>query len=208
MYYLLTQPADLRRLKEELYSAIKDPNHLPPMATIESLPFLTACIKECLRVSNGVSTRLPRISPQDPVLFEAKVPGSSDSKQYVIPPGTPMSMTGLLIHSDESIFPDPMSFTPQRWLDDPHLGKYLVPFSRGTRQCIGMNLAYAEIYLTLAGIFRQYGSKEVKMEGDLGYFELYQTDDRDVKIIADGLVPLVYKESKGIRIVVQTWDSS
>lgn len=35
------------------------------------------------------------------------------------------------------------------------LSKYVVSFSKGSRQCIGMNLAYAELYIGLATIFRR-----------------------------------------------------
>lgn len=35
-------------------------------------------------------------------------------------------------------FPDPLVFTPERWLvEDNRLDKYLMPFSRGTRGCLG-----------------------------------------------------------------------
>ena len=57
----------------------------------------------------------------------------------LIQPQTPVSMTGSLIHDNPSIFPDPRSFKPERWLQsESGLHKYLVPFSRGTRQCLGM----------------------------------------------------------------------
>ena len=113
-------------------------------------------------------------------------------------------MTGMLIHFDATVFPEPLVFNPDRWLDTPGLEKYLVPFSRGTRQCIGINLAYAEIYVTLAMIFRSYGSAGVRFDGDKGYLELFDTEwARDVEIVGDGITPLNRKGSKGIRIQVK-----
>lgn len=46
-------------------------------------------------------------------------------------------MTAMLIHSPETFIPD-------RWLDgdnkvDNRVQKYLTPFSKGTRQCVGTN---------------------------------------------------------------------
>lgn len=58
-------------------------------------------------------------------------------------------MTSLLQHKDPSIFPNPEKFGPDHWLNNKTLEKYLVPFSKGTRQCLGINLATAEIYLPL-----------------------------------------------------------
>ena len=58
---------------------------------------------------------------------------------------TPVSMTGSFMHDNPSIFPDPRSFRPERWLQSKdRLQKYLVPFSRGTRQCLGMK--YVAVY--------------------------------------------------------------
>jgi cytochrome P450 len=202
LFSLLTQPDVLYRLKKELKDAIPDPAHLPPLAAIEQLPYLSACIKEGLRLSNGVSCRLQRIDPDNPIVFTDRM--RNKGKQYVLPSGTPLSMTGMLIHMDSTYFPDPLAFNPDRWLENPGLEKYLVAFSRGTRQCIGINLAYAEIYVTLAMIFRRYGSAEVKMDDDKGYLELYDTEwHRDLEIVGDGVTPLNRPESKGVRILVK-----
>lgn len=202
LFCLLTQPAVLRQLKKELKNAIPDPAHLPALATIEQLPYLSACIKEGLRLSNGVSTRLQRIDPDNPIIFTDST--RNKGKQYVLPSGTPVSMTGMLVHYDSNYYPEPLVFNPDRWLQNPGLEKYLVPFSRGTRQCIGINLAYAELYVTLAIIFRSYGSPEVRMEGDKGYLELYDTEwHRDLEIVGDGVTPLNRPESKGVRIYVR-----
>ena len=79
-----------------------------------------------------------------------------------------------------------------------------MPFSRGTRQCIGINLAYAEIYLTLAMVFRSYGGagKEERMKGDLGGLELFDTEwARDSEAAGDGGAPLT-KGGRGVRVRV------
>jgi cytochrome P450 len=201
-YCFLTQPDVLKRLREELQTAIPNPSRLPPLATLEQLPYLRSCIKEALRLSNGVSSRLQRIDPEKPILFTDKV--MNKGKPYLLPPGTPISMTGMLMHTDPEVFEEPDVFNPQRWLDHPGLEKYLVPFARGSRQCIGMDLAYAELYVALALIFRLYGSKEVKMDGDQGYLELYDTEfERDIEIVGDGITPLNRKESKGLRVRIR-----
>jgi len=86
------------------------------------------------------------------------------------------------MHRNEDIFPNPNNFNPDRWLNPTtarKLDKYLVPFSKGSRQCIGMpyvfltqifsssflvknlltnksSLAYCEIYVSLGTLFRRY----------------------------------------------------
>lgn len=176
-------------------SAIPSPSTSVPVATLEQLPYLTAIIREGLRLSNGVSSRLQRIAPSEDLVYT-----TPSKKVYTIPRGTPVGMTGMLMHYDPSLFAEPNSFRPERWTENPGLEKFLVPFSRGSRHCIGINLAYAELYLALATVFRVWGSKECK--GEKGYLELWETDDRDWEIVGDGITPLVWKGSKGIRVKV------
>jgi cytochrome P450 len=61
-------------------------------------------------------------------------------------------MSTPLIHLNPQIFPDPLSFQPERFLEKPRLKRYLMSFSQGSRQCLGMQLAYAELYLVLSGV--------------------------------------------------------
>ncbi len=45
------------------------------------------------------------------------------------------------MHRNPDAFPDPETFNPERWTDAAaakKLEKFLVPFSKGSRQCIGM----------------------------------------------------------------------
>lgn len=79
-------------------------------------------------------------------------------------------------------------------------------FSKGSRNCLGINLAYAEIYLCVAAIFRRFGSggqDSVREEGDEGVLELYETSLKDLETAADFVVPVPVKESEGIRIKVK-----
>lgn len=196
-YHLLTLPSVLRKLKAELATAIPESGAYVPLATLEQLPYLTACVQEGLRLSCGVSSRLQRVCPDEQLVFK------DGKKEWIIPVNTPVGMTSLLMHYDESVFPDPTSFRPERWLENPRLDKYLIAFSRGSRQCIGINLAYAEIYLGLATIFGRFGSVDVRGEKDVGILELFDTDEKDVEIVGDGITPLVARESQGIRVKVR-----
>jgi cytochrome P450 len=58
------------------------------------------------------------------------------------------------------IFPDPLAFDPERWLCDDETyrtrDKSMLSFSRGSRSCIGMNLAIATLHLTVAHMFRRF----------------------------------------------------
>ncbi|KAL2060745.1 hypothetical protein VTL71DRAFT_9387, partial [Oculimacula yallundae] len=197
VFYLLSQPETLKKLKTELRTVLKGPASDIKLASLEQLPYLTGCVQECIRLSYGVCTRLQRIAPDETLTF-------NDGKQdWYIPPGTPVGMTSVLVHHDESVFPDSKKFLPERWIDRPHLDKYLVSFTKGTRICIGINLAYAELYLGLARIFRAYGSVEVREEGDAGWLELFETTADDVELTKDVFIPVGRDGSKGIRIIAK-----
>lgn len=181
-YFILANPDVHAKLKAELKQAIPNPSSIPSLAALEELPYLHAVVQEVHRFSHGVLGRLERVSPDKIIQY----------KDWVIPAGTPVAMTSLLQHRDPSKFPNPMKFDPDRWLnqsDDQRLEKYLVPFSKGTRQCMGINLATAEIYLALAIVFRRFN------------MELYETTERDAEIVHDFFIPHGHHDSKGVRIV-------
>lgn len=196
VFFLISQPETLSKLKAELRGALQGPATPVTIAALEQLPYLTGCIQECLRLSYGASTRLQRIAPDETLSF------NDGKKEWLIPPGTPVGMTSFIVHHDESIFPDSFKFVPERWVENPRLDKYMVSFTKGSRQCVGMNLAYAELYLVLARLFRSYGSKDVKGDDDIGYLSLFETTVEDVELKRDFFLPLTRLGSEGVRIQV------
>lgn len=200
IYHLLSEPGYLTKFKQELLT-IKDVPQDSLSAAMESLPLFNAMIQEGLRLSHGVVSRLTRIAPDEDLI----VPATDKSKEWRIPANTPISMTQLDMMRNKEVFPSPEKFRPERWIEEPGLSKYQVAFGKGTRQCLGKNLAIVEICLVFAALFSKYGSKDVKMEGDVGYLELFETDESDIICAADAFLPLTKKDSKGVRIRVHKW---
>lgn len=188
VYFILADPAILRRLQAELEEAMPDPGKLPPQHLLERLTYLNAVYKEGCRINDGASSRLARIAPDQDLRY----------KHYVIPRGTSVSMSTYIQHRDTTLFPDPEKFDPERWLQQPddsssnRLERYLVNFCKGGRNCLGMSLARAEIFLTLAALFRRFD------------MELVDTiRERDVDMMHDFFVPHASLESKGIKVMVK-----
>ena len=183
-FHLPVNPEILSKLKTELASAMPIAGRLASLQELEKLPYLSAVISEGLRISHSVSSRLSRVSPENPIMIG----------KHEIPPRTPVSMTSVLVHENPDIFPEPRQFKPERWLQgnsNGRLDRYLVPFSKGTRACLGINLAYAEMYLTLAAVFHRF---------DL---ELYETTREDIEVTHDFFNPSVKLDSKGVRALVK-----
>lgn len=112
------------------------------------------------------------------------------------------------IHLNPNIFSDPLSFHPERFLENPRLKRYLMSFSQGSRQCLGMQLAYAELYLVLSGVWRRFGGPLGTDSGPIpreqgGRMELFETDKRDIEMEYDLFVPYGKKDSQGIRILIK-----
>ena len=184
-YHILANPPILSRLLVELEAAIPDPTLSTPLTSIETLPYLSAVINEGLRLSYGTVQRLMRVHPDKALRLN----------DWVIPPGTPVGMTSIFTHDNPSLFPDPYVFNPDRWLGPEAKGRVqlLQNFGKGTRACVGMNLAYAEIYLTLVKVFRGFGSR----------MRLFETErERDVDVKKDFFAASPSLDSKGVRVLI------
>lgn len=183
----------LKKLKTELRIVFKGSASPVTLATLEQLPYLTGCVQECIRLSYGVCSRLQRIAPEETLIF------NDGKKDGFISSGTPVGMVSVLVHHNESIFLESRKFLSERWIGRPNL----LSFSKRTRICIGINLAYAELYLALARNFMSYGSKDVRLETDAGYLELFETTAWDVELTKDVFILVGRDGSKVVRITVK-----
>jgi hypothetical protein len=66
-----------------------------------------------------------------------------------------------------------------------------------------INLAYSELYLILAGIFRKYDLFDGSGKQTNPTLELFETDRDDVDIKYDLLIPFPKKGSLGVRLRVR-----
>lgn len=130
LFHVYSNTSILQRLRNEIKSTTTGASQPFTVKTLEQLPYLTATLMEGMRLSPAIASRMARVTDKD-LLFD----------KWQIPAGTPVGMTTILMHTDEEIYPDPMSFNPDRWMD-PMTRSVLVskfaPFSKGTRICLGM----------------------------------------------------------------------
>ena len=181
-FHLLADKRKVQTLKRELRTFGCNGNQSMKFQDLQKLPYLSAVISEGLRISSSISGRLPRINPT----------AATKYRSYTIPAGTAISMSIRDVHFDESIFPDAHTFKPERWLGDEGrvLEKYLVPFGKGPRSCVGMNLALAELYLVIATLFRKFDMR------------LHGTTEKDMVTMHDFFSSFGSADSKGLRVVV------
>ncbi|KAI0849536.1 trichodiene oxygenase [Daldinia vernicosa] len=169
MFYLLNDKTGLKKLRDELSTLPFQPENEYPMSQLERLPYLAGVVQESLRLSSPVG-RLPRVSVDEPLQYH----------EYIIPRGTPVSQSAYFVHNDPEIYPNPDSFDPGRWIkaaeENFPLHKYLVNFTKGTRQCIGIPLVSAEIHITIARLVSTFD------------MDLYKTTMESVEIHHDRFV--------------------
>jgi hypothetical protein len=130
-FFVVSNPDIYRTLTAELKAALPGRTANLDYLTLEKLPYLTAVIKEGLRFSYGVPGRLPRVIETPKATFNG----------HTVPRGTIVGMSSWMMHRNPIIWPEPDTFSPERWLDPDKarkLEKYLVAFTKGSRQCIGM----------------------------------------------------------------------
>lgn len=153
-YHVMSNPSIYKKLREELTQAFPNANQEIKYIELEKLPYLTGVIKEGLRLSFGVPGRLSRVVP----------PGGATFNGYFIAGGCCVGMSSWLMHRNPDIFPDPDKFDPERWTNITRYRESergIVAFGRGSRQCVGMPLAYAELYVTLGSLFHAFDGLEV-----------------------------------------------
>ncbi len=74
---------------------------------------------------------------------------------YVVPSGTPIVMSILLVHHREDLYPDPFAYRPERWMNRKPGTYEWIPFGGGTRRCLGAALAMAEQRVVLEAMARR-----------------------------------------------------
>ncbi|KAI9721170.1 MAG: hypothetical protein M1828_005277 [Chrysothrix sp. TS-e1954] len=174
----------LPRLIEELRAAMPTKESDVDLRELEKLPWLTAIIKETLRLTALVVTRLPLVLRNHAMKYE----------DITIPAGNPISMTLIDVLHDPTVFPSPTAFRPERWLPESGeeyeiANRFYVPFSRGTRSCLGINMAYAMLYVVLGTLFRRF---DLRLS-DVSF-------ERDIKFERDCFVGEPRLDTRGINV--------
>ncbi|KAI1405185.1 putative cytochrome P450 [Hypoxylon fuscum] len=179
---LLNDTAKLHELKHELAEAEATKGGALDYSDLRQLPYITGVINEGLRLANPTPTRLPRVCEDQDLSY----------KQYVIPRGTTISTTTQDTHFDPAVFAQPREFLPERWASPDErrrLNRYLQPWGRGTRQCLGTELATVDMYLAVSRLFGAQAGFDMC---------LYDTTDEDWMTYHEWFA--AFPKGRGLRV--------
>ncbi|CAK9439873.1 uncharacterized protein LODBEIA_P39730 [Lodderomyces beijingensis] len=168
--YELSRPAHAplqAQLRQELVANFGRPTFkndvIDDLEKLDKLPFLNALILENSRVHTSIPGAEPRVVDQN----------TYQVNNLKIPAGTIISCLPYALHREPSVFPDPDSFKPHRWLplsnaNESHEAytsriklqqKYMMPFGKGIRMCLGMNIAQIEMKAAIANLYWHFHSQ-------------------------------------------------
>ena len=119
--------------------------HPDVLARLEDDPdgeYLDAVIKESLRLR-------PVVPAVGRMLAEPVELGG-----YELPAGVSIVPSIYLTHRRADIYPDPLAFKPERFLENPPSNFEYLPFGGGVRRCLGASFAQFEMKIVLGTIMR------------------------------------------------------
>lgn len=159
VYQLLKNPDTLKKLTEEVRGSYQSSSEIDLLST-SKLKYTLAVLDEAMRIYPPVPSQAPRQVP----------PGGDTINGEFLPGGTTIHLPQYVASHLESNFTRPREFHPERFLGAPEFANdnfaVMQPFSVGPRNCIGRNLAYAEMRLILAKIIYNFDLELDEKTGD------------------------------------------
>ncbi|KAL1722891.1 cytochrome P450 [Schizophyllum commune] len=155
---MLANPEVQRRAQAELDSVL-EPGRLPEYGDEERLPYITAIMKETMRLYPVAPMALPHLHS-----------GKTDDvyRDFLIPKGAFLIPNTWALAHDEKMYPDPYAYKPDRFLTaDGKLNRdvrdpSLYAFGFGRRICPGRHMALSSVWHAIASILRVYNIEKAK----------------------------------------------
>jgi len=158
-FLLLNHPEAYKRLVREIRSAHSHTDDIT-LASTSSLNYLEAVLRETLRMYPPVAITMPRVVPASPM-------GGYQIDGDFVPSGIAVGVNHFAASNLSANFSQPDQFLPERWLTGGNGDRIYAsdvkeasqPFSFGPRNCLGKNIARAEMRLLLAKLLFAYDWK-------------------------------------------------
>lgn len=168
--YLSAYP-DVRAKAYEEISRVVGTSRSPTFDDEKDLPYIRAIVKETMRIRPVTNIGTPHFTTA-PITY----------KNVYIPANSVVSIQQYAIHYDDTLFPEPQRFNPDRYLAFPEKSGFYAAggadkrdhwnFGAGRRICSGMHLAENSMFIVLAKLLWAFDilppldseGKEVKVD--------------------------------------------
>lgn len=152
VFQLCRNPKVMEKVVSEVRNTFSSEDEITITST-GRLSYLVAVLDEGMRIYPPVPSFGGRIVPH---------PGDTVDGVF-LPGGTVVHIVQYAAYNLEANFKKPTEFLPERWLGDPEFENdnraVHEPFSIGFRNCIGRNLAYAELRLIMTKLLYKFDLK-------------------------------------------------
>ncbi|XP_040833774.1 cytochrome P450 4A4-like isoform X2 [Ochotona curzoniae] len=139
LYALAAHPEHQQRCREEIQSILGDGASIS-WDHLDKMPYTTMCIKEALRIYPPVPSITKKLSK--PVTFP-------DGRS--LPKGIILMLSIYGLHHNPNVWQNPEVFDPSRFAPDSDRHSHaFLPFSGGSRNCIGKQFAMNELKVAVA----------------------------------------------------------
>jgi cytochrome P450 family 3 subfamily A len=163
--YEVAQNRDIeKKLQEESDRWIPEQEKIIPFEQVGHLEYTRMVWNEALRTHPAAANTSVRCADRDDVL-----PGSG----IRVTKGTGLMVSSYLIHHLPQYWEDPDRFIPERHTKEAVRQRspyFFLPFSRGSRNCIGQFVANHEALTILSTIYKRY---EIRLAVDADQVEEY-----------------------------------
>ncbi|KAI9256691.1 cytochrome P450 [Sporodiniella umbellata] len=162
-YHLAKNKNVQEKLRQEIISILGDglDDKVPTVEQLKEMKYLNLVLKENLRHNGPADSLIPRITTENIHI-----------ENTLIPKDTIVNIDIYAIHHDPEIWENVEQFIPERFEKggehDNHEGLTWLPFSTGSRQCIGMNFSLNEQRLVVATMVRRY---EISISKDSVHYD-------------------------------------
>jgi cytochrome P450 len=153
--FLALYPEVRQKLTSEVRERFSSPDEIRGKA-LSDIPYLRACIDEAMRLAPPVPGVLPRVTLSDSVI-----------DGHFVPAGVEIGTCAYALHHNSLVYKDSETYRPERWLSEDAPRSSFVPFSVGSRSCLGRSLAYVELDMAIARTVFMYDFSTF-LEGECG----------------------------------------
>lgn len=154
---LLAKHQDIQeKLFQQVSTVLQGRN--PTFTDVKDLWYATNIFKECLRLYSPVQQILKKCTKEFTI------------NDHVIMPDSMVLVNIYSLHHDETIWPKPFDFIPERYESEIPSTTW-IPFSEGNRDCLGRQVALIEATLALSMIFQTYRVTIAENSPDVDLFQ-------------------------------------